>query len=182
MVSPQQQRQSCLKLLRSTPGFAALPIERLHDLLDSCPIRSYASQEIVVQQQSPLDGLYLILNGAAELLVADSRDKTFSLGLLLRGELFGEKSSLLHGRVADTSVRACDDLEALFIATDQLLELQLESPRLAADLAEVIEIRRRALLELLQAPRPFTARRPAALPDARPAPSPDPGDEPRPAA
>jgi small-conductance mechanosensitive channel len=182
VVSPQQQRQACLKLLRSTPGFAALPIERLYDLLDSCPIRSYASQEIVVQQRSPLDGLYLIVNGAAELLVADSRGKIFSLGILLRGELFGEKSSLLHGRVADTSVRACDDLEALFIATDQLLELLLESPRLAADLAEVIEIRRRALQELSQAPRPFTAHRPAALPDARPAPSPDPGDGPRPAA
>jgi small-conductance mechanosensitive channel/CRP-like cAMP-binding protein len=169
VVSPELQRLACLRLLRSTPGFAALPLDRLQQLLETCPIRAYAIHEIVLQQQSRLDGLYLILNGSAELLVADAKGRTFSLGVLLQGEFFGEKSSLLHGRVADTEVRACDDLEVLFIPTEQLLELQLDSPRLAADLAEVIEIRHRALLDLLAAHRPAPARGPTGLPAAKPA-------------
>ena len=74
----------------------------------------------------------------AELVMPDATGRPCRLGVLLRGECFGEKSALLHGRAAQSTVRACDDLEVL-----------VESPRLASDLAEVIDIRQRAMDKVL---------------------------------
>jgi CRP-like cAMP-binding protein len=71
--------------------------------------------------------------------------------VLLKGECFGEKSSLLHGRIAESTVRACDDLEVLVIPCERLQEVLVESPRLASDLAEVLEIRQRAVETVLEA-------------------------------
>jgi CRP-like cAMP-binding protein len=47
-------------------------------------------------------------------------------------------------------VLACDDLEVLVIPYERLQEVLVESPRLAADLAEVIEIRQRAVAKALE--------------------------------
>jgi CRP-like cAMP-binding protein len=47
-------------------------------------------------------------------------------------------------------VLACDDLEVLVIPYERLQEVLLESPRLAADLDEVIEIRQRAVAKVLE--------------------------------
>jgi CRP-like cAMP-binding protein len=149
--TPVQQGLACLRLLRSTPGFASLSSERLEQLLADCQVRSYATHEVVVHRLMPLDGLYLILSGEAELLVPDVTGRSCSLGVLLQGECFGEKSSLLHGRIAETTVRACDDLEVLVIPAERLQEVLVESPRLASDLAEVLEIRQRAVAKVLEA-------------------------------
>jgi CRP-like cAMP-binding protein len=47
-------------------------------------------------------------------------------------------------------VLACDDLEVLVIPYERLQEVLVESPRLAVDLAEVIEIRQRAVGKALE--------------------------------
>jgi hypothetical protein len=144
-ATPLQQRQSCLSLLQQTPGFAALSKGRLEQMLARCEFRSYATHEVVLERHDALDGLYLIVAGEAELLIPDHMGNPCSLGVLLQGECFGEKSTLLHGRISDTIVQACDDLEVLLIPVEELQYLLLESPRLASDLTEVMEIRRRAL-------------------------------------
>jgi len=148
--TPVQQGLASLRLLKSTPGFASLSSERLEQLLTECEVRSYATHEVVLHHMMPLDGLYLILSGEAELVVPDAAGRSCSLGVLLRGECFGEKSSLLHGRIAETTVLACDDLEVLVIPCERLQEVLVESPRLASDLAEVIEIRQRAVGKVLE--------------------------------
>jgi hypothetical protein len=150
--TPLQQGVALLRLLKRTPGFASLSSERLEQLLAECEVRSYATHEVVLHRLMPLDGLYLILSGEAELVVPDATGRPCSLGVLLQGECFGEKSSLLHGRIAETTVRACDDLEVLVIPCERLQEVLVESPRLASDLAEVIEIRQRAVEKVLAGP------------------------------
>ena len=45
---------------------------------------------------------------------------------------------------------ACDDLEVLVIPYERLQEVLVESPRLAVDLYEVIEIRQRAVAKVLE--------------------------------
>jgi small-conductance mechanosensitive channel len=148
--TPVEQKLACLRLLGSTPGFASLSSNRLEKLLGDCEIRSYGSQEVVLFHLMPLDGLYLILSGEAELVVPDATGRSHSLGVLLQGEYFGEKSSLLHDRIAEATVRACDDLEVLVIPVERLQQVLVDSPRLASDLAEVMEIRRRAVEEVQQ--------------------------------
>jgi small-conductance mechanosensitive channel/CRP-like cAMP-binding protein len=164
--TPVQQGVASLQLLKSTPGFASLSSERLEQLLADCQVLSYATHEVVVHRLMPLDGLYLILSGEAELVVPDVNGRSCSLGVLLQGECFGEKSSLLHGRIAETTVRACDDLEVLVIPAERLQEVLVESPRLASDLAEVIEIRQRAAAKVLEGG--LQRRRSAATPLPQP--------------
>ena len=151
--TPLEQGAASLHLLKCTPGFASLSSERLEQLLAECEVRSYATHEVVLHRLMPLDGLYLILSGEAELVLPDAAGRPCSLGVLLRGECFGEKSSLLHGRIAETTVLACDDLEVLVIPCERLQEVMVESPRLAADLDEVIEIRQRAMAKVLEGGR-----------------------------
>jgi small-conductance mechanosensitive channel len=148
--TPVEQGVASLQFLKSTPGFASLSSERLEQLLAECEVRSYATHEVVLHRLMPLDGLYLILSGEAELVLPDATGRPCSLGVLLRGECFGEKSSLLHGRIAETTVLACDDLEVLVIPCERLQEVMVESPRLAADLDEVIQIRQRAVAKALE--------------------------------
>jgi hypothetical protein len=150
LVGPEQRRATSLQLLKSTPGFAGLPAERLEGLLVACSVRTYATDEVVLHQQMPLDGLYLIVEGEAELVLPDAGGRLYSLGILLQGEFFGEKCSLLHGRTSDTVVKAATDLQVLVIPTERLQDLLLEAPRLATDLAEVLEIRRLAVQEMLE--------------------------------
>lgn len=152
LVGPEQRRATSLQLLKNTPGFAGLPAERLEGLLVACSVRTYATDEVVLHQQMPLDGLYLIVEGEAELVLPDAGGggRLCSLGILLQGEFFGEKCSLLHGRISDTVVKAATDLQVLVIPTERLQDLLLEAPRLATTLAEVLEIRRLAVQEMLE--------------------------------
>jgi small-conductance mechanosensitive channel len=150
VVGPEQRLASLLQLLKRTPGFAGLPSERLERLLLNCPVRTYAADEVVLQQEMALDGLYMILAGEAELVLPDVGGSACSLGILEQGEYFGEKSALLHGRTSDTLVRAATDLQVLVIPTERLQDLLLEAPRIATDLAEVQEIRRRAEQDVLE--------------------------------
>jgi len=149
LAGPEQRQAASLQFLKGTPGFAGLPSDRLERLLLHCPVHTYAADEVVLHHQMHLDGLYLILEGEAELLLPDAGGTFCSLGILQKGEFFGEKSSLLHGRIADTVVQAATDLQVLVIPTERLQDLLLEAPRLAADLAEVLEIRRRSKQEVL---------------------------------
>jgi len=153
LIGPEQRLATSLQLLKSTPGFAGLPSEQLERLLLNCPVRTYAADEVVLHQHMALDGLYLILEGEAELVMPDVGGEACSLGILQQGEYFGEKSALLHGRTSDTLVRAATDLQVLVIPTERLQDLLLEAPRLATDLAEVLEIRRRAGDALMQGDR-----------------------------
>jgi small-conductance mechanosensitive channel len=150
LVGPEQRLATSLQLLKRTPGFAGLTGERLERLLLNCPVRTYAADEVVLQPGMALDGLYLILEGEAELVLPDVGGRSCSLGILEQGEYFGEKSALLHGRTSDTLVRAATDLQVLVIPTERLQDLLLEAPRIATDLAEVQEIRRRAEQDVLE--------------------------------
>jgi small-conductance mechanosensitive channel len=134
-----------LQVLRESSCFAVLPAALLKDIAEGGEERDYAAGEVVIDRGMPLFGLYLILEGAAELEVVDARGKTHVLGVLTKGEVFGERSSLLHDRVSDSTVRALEDLRVLVIEAETLQQAVDRHPRLAHDLGQVMEIRRRAL-------------------------------------
>jgi CRP-like cAMP-binding protein len=134
-----------LQVLRESSCFAVLPAALLKDIAEGGEERDYAAGEVVIDRGMPLYGLYLILEGAAELEVVDARGKTHVLGVLTKGEVFGERSSLLHDRVSDSTVRALEDLRVLVIEAETLQQAVDRHPRLAHDLGQVMEIRRRAL-------------------------------------
>jgi small-conductance mechanosensitive channel len=149
--SHEQALREKLQVLRESSCFAVLPAALLQNIAEGGEVRDYAAGEVVVDRGMPLLGLYLILEGAAELEVVDGRGQTLVLGVLTKGEVFGERSSLLHDRVSDSTVRAMEDLRVLVIEAEPLQQAVDRHPRLAHDLGQVMEIRRRALEGLVQA-------------------------------
>jgi hypothetical protein len=151
--SQEQALQERLEVLRESSCFAVLPAPLLQEIAEGCEVRDYAAGEVVVDRGMPLFGLFLILEGAAELEVVDGRGQALVMGVLTKGEVFGERSSLLHNRISDSTVRATEDLRVLVIEAETLQQAVDRHPRLAHDLGQVMEIRRRALDGLEQVDR-----------------------------
>ncbi|MEB3243164.1 MAG: mechanosensitive ion channel family protein [Cyanobacteriota bacterium] len=148
---PAAIEAECLAGLRNS-CFAVLPQSDLQKLAASSLVRDYCRNEVVLQQGTPLTSLSVILAGEAELLATTASGPPLTVGILSPGECFGERAILLHNRIADTSVRAASDLRVLVISLNQLEGLIDAHPRLGKDLATVIDIRRRAIDALYQAP------------------------------
>lgn len=143
--SPEEQQATYLQALRTLPGLANQPLMGLEKIAQRSQVRDYAEQELVLEVGMPLSGLYLILEGQAELQTPDLGGKLHTIGLLYPGEFFGEKASLLSDQTSDVTVIATTDLRLLLIPTSTLQTALEQSPRLAYDLGEVMEIRRRAV-------------------------------------
>jgi small-conductance mechanosensitive channel len=130
--------------------FAVLPPGDLEELAGTCLEREYAGGEVILQQGTPLTSLFLLLEGEAEVLVASPGDLPLIVGVLCAGECFGEKVTLLHNRIADSTVRAVTDVRVLVIDGKTLSALNDEHPRLGRDLNGISDIRHRAILALQQ--------------------------------
>jgi hypothetical protein len=141
----EERQASYLQALRSLAGFSNLPGEVLEKVVNCCQERDYAEQEVVLEIGTPLAGLYVILEGQVQLQSSDVRGKLHTIGMLSPGEFFGEKASLLSDQTSDVLVTAMDDLQVLVVPIDMLQKTLAQSSRLAHDLGEVMEIRRRAI-------------------------------------
>lgn len=143
---PTQEQQKTLNLqaLRSLSGFAGLQPTVLQTVLNHSEVRDYARHETVLEEGETLPGLYLILEGQAQLMVSDFSGHLKTIGILSAGEFFGEKASLLSDQTTDMTVRAAEDLRVLLINTDTLQTVLEQSPRLVQELGEVMDIRRLA--------------------------------------
>jgi small-conductance mechanosensitive channel len=147
-LSPQRIQAERLRVLREASCFAVLPAPLLDQIAAGAEVRDYAATEVVLDQGMALYGLYLILEGAAQLSVLDAKGHRRILGVLTTGEFFGERSSLLHDRISESTVLALEDLRVMVIDAETLQQAVDHNPRLAQDLGQVMEIRRRALESL----------------------------------
>jgi CRP-like cAMP-binding protein len=145
LPTPEEQQATNLQALRSISGLANLPIASLEKILDHSEVQDYAKRELVLEADTPLSGLYLILEGEVQLLTPDYKGKLHPIGVLSPGEFFGEKSSLLSDQTSDGTVVAAEDLRLLLIPTEILQMTLQQSGRLAQELGAVMEIRRRAV-------------------------------------
>jgi small-conductance mechanosensitive channel len=147
----EEQQVFNLQALQTTSGFAGLKPTVLQAILNHSLVQDYARHETVLKEGETLPGLYLILEGKVNLMLTDSSGHLRTIGVLSAGEVFGEKASLLSDKTIDITVRAAEDLRVLLIDTDTL-QLTLEhSPRLAQELGEVMELRRRAVMSVKDA-------------------------------
>ncbi len=147
-LSPVRVQAERLRVLGEASCFAVLPASLLDQIAAGADVRDYAANEVVLDQGMALHGLYLILEGAAQLSVFDAKGQSRILGVLTTGEFFGERSSLLHDRISESTVRALEDLRVMVIDAETLQQAVDQYPRLAQDLGQVMEIRRRALESL----------------------------------
>lgn len=119
-----QERVEVLDRLAGLSIFGDLPRGELEGVLHSLEEASFADGERVLRQGFSGLGLFIIVRGAAAIVV-DGEERA----RLAEGEVFGEVSALL-GEPSTADVVAVGQLECLVIAAPQVEPFLLEHPRI----------------------------------------------------
>jgi small-conductance mechanosensitive channel len=143
ILSSEQRAVIAGQSLRAVPAIGQFDEEMIDLLSKRGTWLDYAQNEIVVAEREELAGMYLVISGTVNLSILDKTGSQQTIATVSDGEFFGEKSSLLGEQKSDVTVSAMEDLTLLLIdkATIQLILEQ--SPRLANELGEIMELRRR---------------------------------------
>ena len=128
----------------SVKAIEAFPRFNLGDAGRTGKVRLYARGEQVVGEGRVLEGIYLILDGAATLTARTPAGGEATVAHLACGEFFGERS-LTSGQLSDVTVTAAADLEVLVIDADALHGFLARTPQLGREIGQVVESRRLAL-------------------------------------
>ena len=112
--------------------------------LEQLSLRSFARGETIVDEGGQLAGLHLIVRGSARMSLIDQTGHRCIIGCLTEGEFFGERA-LLSSQISDVTIEAGEDVEVL-VLDGEILQSTLESsPRVAREIGNVIEARKREL-------------------------------------
>ncbi len=142
-----------INILRNVPGWDVINQEDLLKTYQESTIKTFAKNEFVVLEKQQLNGLYLILEGKAEMSIVDRRtNNSIVLSQLLQGDIFGEKSALISGQISDTTIIAEEDLQVLLIPIQTLQKNLQHFPLLVNKLGEIMEMRRQQIIAILNQP------------------------------
>jgi CRP/FNR family transcriptional regulator, cyclic AMP receptor protein len=106
---------SNLDLIRRVPLFSMLTIEQAQSIADSVVKRRYRRGELIVEQGRKSNTLFILLNGRARVLTADSRGREVILAVLESGDYVGEMS-LIDNEPHSATVRAEVQTDILVLA------------------------------------------------------------------
>ena len=79
-----------IQFLQEVSFLHSVDCEDLAAIVKDLQRRTFEENEIIVQQDAPVNGLYFIYSGKAEATRIDPRKKTKHLSILTKGETFGE--------------------------------------------------------------------------------------------
>jgi small-conductance mechanosensitive channel len=126
-----------------------LPIEKgnVSELIDGSEIQYFGKGEKVIRQGDPTGSLYVILEGKANLEIANSNNEMVVIGKLEQGDFFGE-IAVFTEKFSSFSVKAQEDLKVISVSQNEVLEMVELNPRLAEHLDEMMDARRSKINEL----------------------------------
>ena len=106
---------SNLDLIRRVPLFSMLTNDQAQSIADSVVKRRFRRGELVVEQGRKSNALFILLNGRARVLTADSRGREVILAVLEPGDYVGEMS-LIDNEPHSATVRAEVQTDMLVLA------------------------------------------------------------------
>ena len=83
---------SNLDLIRRVPLFSLLTTDQAQSIADSVVKRRFKRGELIVEQGTKSNALFILLNGRARVLTADTRGRDVILAVLQPGDYVGEMS------------------------------------------------------------------------------------------
>lgn len=120
-----------------TPTFLAGLSSDQRETLDRWPRRRFPAGTVMIERGQLGAGVYVVLDGSAEILAPGPSGETRQLALVGEGDLLGELA-LFSGQPASSTVRAVTDVEALALDGDQALQAAAELPWLYPALGSVV--------------------------------------------
>lgn len=146
MTTPPNQSNEILQAVQFHPLFQG--VDTL-SLVEECEMRSYAKSEMLLQADTPRQGLLLVLQGIAEVFVKNGSGDEEVLEVIQQGEIIGFSSlaeflgfSAPEKNAHTVEVRAVEDVSALLIPFT-VLEKRWNDPNVHDYLLAQIAIRLR---------------------------------------
>ena len=138
-----------VETLRNIPLFTGLPTARLKLIAYTAEVVQFAPGEVMVRQGDPADGVYIITEGEAEVLIEEADGHELQVATMGRNGLFGETAVISKGRRTAT-VRARERVVAFKISANVFLDLVRQSPEIGMQVMTVLAQRLERQSALLQ--------------------------------
>ena len=113
-----------------------VPRAELDRLIELCVLRAFTPGTIIVNERTPCDFVYLILRGSARLTLHDRAGHEVLIGVLNRGDCFGE-GPLFGDLFRGASVQAETSCYLLQVGREELRAMLGTAPELAAALRAI---------------------------------------------
>lgn len=143
-LEPDQERIRA-GLMRIAP-LLRMQEDDWEQLVTQAQLHQYARGEVLLRQGGASSGLHFILDGQAQVVLDDAERGRLNVFELETGDYFGETA--LTGEPSAVTIIATTDVEELVLEGEQLQALIDRTPRLAQDLGETMEQRRRIVRSL----------------------------------
>ncbi len=138
---PAEPRAEALRALRAQPLFLSLEEGPLRHLVASARTLCFGREEVIIEEGTPGESMFILLAGEAEVSVSTSSGGKASVGSLTSGDCFGEMS-LLTGENRSATVTAREDCEVLEIQKPAFRDVLEENPDLLTALGDLLAERR----------------------------------------
>ncbi len=140
-ASPTQGLQEkAREMLRQQPLFSCLNNQQLEDLVSNGDANHFGRGEVVIEEGTSGDSMFLLVEGTAHVSVARNGSQ-IQVSVLRRGDCFGEMS-LLTGEKRTATVRAEGDCEVMEISKPIMGELLRSSPECLDQLSSLLAQRK----------------------------------------
>ena len=137
---PSSSDSTVRRLVQLSPLLEELTSTEIAGLIESTGLTSYQKGQIVVEEGTPGDKLYVITRGALKVTMKGADGNRVGLGTLGVGDFFGEVA-VLTGKPRVATVTAESDAECLQISGTRWADLSARHPRLKEVLDEALKLR-----------------------------------------
>ena len=135
--------------LRNIPLFAGLPTARLKLIAYTAEVVRFEAGEVMVQQGDVADAVYIIIEGEAEVWLADADSHEIHVATMGANSLLGEIAVIARSR-RTTTVRAKSRVATFKISANVFLDLVRQSPDIGMQVLTVLAQRLERTTALLQ--------------------------------
>lgn len=136
-----------LLLLWDNSFFGAININNLVELAHSSNIRNYPQGEIICQQDTVSDAIFLLLEGLADVMITDTEDteKLIKVSEIKTGETIGEMGVITKQKRSAWVISASPDTKLLVIQAHDFENVLRDSQQLLRNLITILSDRVRNL-------------------------------------
>lgn len=130
--------------LKSSPYFTNLDADGIKSFAHTAQFSRYGKGEVIVQEGKADDGFYLVVHGSARIWTQNHQGYPQAMGLLSRGEVFGEMS-LFPGELSPITIIAEEDVEVILIGISEMVAMIQSKSTFGFEMNRFIAEKRRSL-------------------------------------